>query len=414
MKQLIIQFKKKRDFLKVYRQQAENLNDSDQNIEFIIGENSHYYQIADAYLQYEMTIGKDAAVAANRVFVNGDVPRLVKNAFAYCFEEARSSTTGPSHIEHIKNCRQISTIMRALRSKDGDLLSHFDKIDASEAEIEITSLYHHAINNHDLPANKGKFKGQILLKQIFGFFKTLKKITKQLRFHLTFITADQQDIIYTTLGDNIKVSFDKLFSYVPIIIPDAQTQIMFNDSIKKSFTLSFDSWSTDRKTVDTQLENQVDVESAQNINSLKYLIVAHQSAVRIGAPNKENNVAVFDNLNVTKYHVNIDGARSLRDGVSIDFASNDYLDQQKDLIFFYKEYVGEEILNLFINYTDMKTNYPIQVLDLRFQVDHINPKKIPLFEEERGPTAMARLFMVLTRHRESTRISEGNKIVAFN
>ena len=49
--------------------------------------------------------------------------------------------------------------MRALTSEDGDLLSYFDKIDESEAEIENTALHHHLIINHDLPANKGKLKG---------------------------------------------------------------------------------------------------------------------------------------------------------------------------------------------------------------------------------------------------------------
>ena len=35
----------------------------------------------------------------------------------------------------------------------------------------------------------------------------------------------------------------------------------------------------------------------------------------------------------------------------------------------------------FIGCTDMKNKYPIQVIDLRHQVDHITPKKIQLFEE---------------------------------
>ena len=48
----------KRDFLKVYHQQAANFNDSDQNIEFIFGENINSYQIGKAYLQFEMTIEK--------------------------------------------------------------------------------------------------------------------------------------------------------------------------------------------------------------------------------------------------------------------------------------------------------------------------------------------------------------------
>ena len=52
----------KRDFFKNYHQQAANLNDSDQNIEFIFGENNNYHQTGNAYLQYELTIEKDAAM----------------------------------------------------------------------------------------------------------------------------------------------------------------------------------------------------------------------------------------------------------------------------------------------------------------------------------------------------------------
>ena len=32
--------------------------------------------------------------------------------------------------------------MRALASKDGDLKTHFDKIDESQAEIDMTSIKH--------------------------------------------------------------------------------------------------------------------------------------------------------------------------------------------------------------------------------------------------------------------------------
>ena len=94
-----------------------------------------------------------------------------------------------------------------------------------------------------------------------------------------------------------------------------------------------------------------------------------------------------------KYHVDIHGVRYQRDGVSFDYASNVYLDQYRDLTLLYKEYVAEELLNPFKSYTDMKNNYLIQVIDLRFQIDHINPKKIQLFKEYRGVTNNARLFM---------------------
>ena len=187
---------------------------------------------------------------------------------------------------------------------------------------------------------------------------------------------------------------------MPIFIPDTQTQAMFNDSIEESFAFSFDHWTSDRKTVDTQLEYQIDIGSAQNISSPKYLIAVHQTADRMGVPNKTNNVAISDHLNVRKYHVDIDGVRYPGDGVSIDYGLNDYVDQYCDIKLYYHEYLGEQPLQPLSSYNDMKTKYPFQVIDHRFQVDYINLKKIQLFEDYRGATKNARLFIKLVRHRE--------------
>ena len=76
-----------------------------------------------------------------------------------------------------------------------------------------------------------------------------------------------------------------------------------------------------------------------------------------------------------KNHVDIDGVRSPRDNMSIVFNSNGYVHHYRDPENFYGEYVGEELLKFFIVYTDMKCKNPIQVIDLSFQIDHINPKK---------------------------------------
>ena len=136
----------------------------------------------------------------------------MNNASAFGFKEARLSSTGGLDIEHNKNCRQFSTIMRDLTSKDVDFLSLFDKIDESQAEIGLTSLKHLLINNNDVAANKGKNKAQLPLEHIIRLCRTFEKTTKQLGFHLTFKTADLQDIIYTTLDDDIQVKIDNFFS----------------------------------------------------------------------------------------------------------------------------------------------------------------------------------------------------------
>ena len=59
----------------------------------------------------------------------------------------------------------------------------------------------------------------------------------------------------------------------------------------------------------------------------------------------------------------------------------------------------------------MKTKYPIQVIDLRFQVDNITPKKIHLFEEYRAAAANAKLYVILIRRREIEMISDRNKLI---
>ena len=163
--------------MKIYYQQAANLNDSDQNIEFTFGENYNYHQIGNAYLQYEMTIEKDVAIAADGVFVDGNVISLVNNAFAYCFKEARLSKTGSGDIEHNKYVGQISTIMRALTSKDGDLMSDFYKIGELHAQTKNTSLKHLLVNDHDRAANKRKIEGHAPLQRFFfDFAKRLKNL----------------------------------------------------------------------------------------------------------------------------------------------------------------------------------------------------------------------------------------------
>ena len=64
----------------------------------------------------------------------------------------------------------------------------------------------------------------------------------------------------------------------------------------------------------------------------------------------------------------------------------------RDLKLFFKEYIGEPILNPITSYPDMKTKYPIEIIDLRHQPDHITPKKVQLFHEYGADPENARFF----------------------
>ena len=49
----------KKDFTKFYEQQGAQLNQSDQNIEFIFGEKNNYHQIGNGYLDFNITVRKN-------------------------------------------------------------------------------------------------------------------------------------------------------------------------------------------------------------------------------------------------------------------------------------------------------------------------------------------------------------------
>ena len=107
----------KRAFTKIYHRQGDKLNQSDQNIEFIFVGNNNYHQIDNAYLEFNITVRKNDTTN----FHIGDPIRSVNNAFAFCFKEARLTTSIGGDIEVNKFCGPISTIMRVISNEDGDL-----------------------------------------------------------------------------------------------------------------------------------------------------------------------------------------------------------------------------------------------------------------------------------------------------
>ena len=167
------------------------------------------------------------------------------------------------------------------------------------------------------------------------------------------------------------MTINSIYLYVPSLVPSAEQQQIFNEAIIENFTLSFDAWVTDRKPINTGNEYQLDIGSASNINIALYLIVAHQKTHRDNParPAIQFNNAIFDNVDAKKLFADIDGVSYPKYSVETNLSENQYLDQYRDHNLFYKEYNGESLLNTFISYLDMKTFYPIHVLDLRFQTD---------------------------------------------
>ena len=107
------------------------MNQSYQKIEFIFGENNNCHQIGNGYLEFNITALKNDTTN----FHNEDPIRLVNNGYAFCFKEARLSTTLGSDIEHNKFCGQVSTIMKVISTKNDDLLSQFGNINANDKPL---------------------------------------------------------------------------------------------------------------------------------------------------------------------------------------------------------------------------------------------------------------------------------------
>ena len=202
----------KRDFLKVYHQQGAKLNDSDHQVEFISGESNNYHQIGNAYLEFDVTVQDP-----NASFDNNSRIRLTKIGLAYVFQEAVLATTSGSNLEHNKFVGQTSTIIRVITSKDGDLLSQFDKINEgnTDDDFDSTSFEKMLIDKHNIAGQKvngGKIKGQLPLEHVFGFCMTLKIVKKNLGFHINFETANLQNSIYTSIADGTQfnITIDSL------------------------------------------------------------------------------------------------------------------------------------------------------------------------------------------------------------
>ena len=228
-------------------------------------------------------------------FHHEDPVRLVNNGYAFCFKEARLGTTISSDIEINKFCGQVSTIMRPISKKDGDLLSEFDNKNENDIPIlerladlppQIRSTPHQKklIDNHT-DANKGKIKGYLYLEDIFGFRKTFKKVTKNLGFHITFKTIDLQNIKNSSTADDINVTINNLYLYVPNLLPNGETQVMLNEATQNSYMISFDEWYTERRIISDTI-TQLDIGSSQNVQSPIYLIGAHQTRIRADTANK--------------------------------------------------------------------------------------------------------------------------------
>ena len=193
------------------------------------------------------------------------------------------------------------------------------------------------------------------------------------------------------MTDNNDVTINNLYLYVLNLLPSVEPQVMLNEATQNNYKVSYDEWFTERRIISDTI-TQLDIGSSQNVQSPKYLIGAHQTKDRIDGAISTKNDAIIDNLDLCKYSIEIDGQRYPRDSSLMIYEQNDYIEQYKDLKLFSKEYIGEQLMSPFISYPDMKTKYPIEIIDLRHQSDHITAINNQLFLEYGADPENARFF----------------------
>ena len=164
----------KRDFIKIYHQSGANVDAENSQNNFYFGENHNFDQIGGGYLEFDIRIRPDN----DNIFGDGNEIRLLNNAFAYTFHDARISISSGVEIEQNKNVGLTSTIMRLVRQKDGDFFTYFDIIDESEDGIDNSSLKK-ILNNNQTDANIELMRGHLPLENVFGFCRSFKKISKR-------------------------------------------------------------------------------------------------------------------------------------------------------------------------------------------------------------------------------------------
>ena len=136
------------------------------------------------------------------------------------------------------------------------------------------------------------------------------------------------------MGDDMNVTYNHLYLFIPNLIPSVETQLMFNEATRNNYKISYDEWYTERRTI-PEMNIQHYIGSAQTVNSPKYLGRAHQTKDGFEIPHKNNNIEIIDNLDLRKSFAEIDGQRDRRDSSTMNYEESDYIEQSKDLRLFF-------------------------------------------------------------------------------
>ena len=162
---------------------------------------------------------------------------------------------------------------------------------------------------------------------------------------------DLQDIIFTTIADDINVTINSLNLYVTQLIPSTSTQVFLMNLL----------WIIIQSLSIHGIPNvkfQTMVENFRLISVVHKILIVRNIWYQIFKQMQEQLLTKLVTqryliIITSKYFVEIDGIRYPKDGILTNFEENSYLDQYRDLKSFYKDYFGEKLMQLFITFPDM-------------------------------------------------------------
>ena len=72
--------------------------------------------------------------------------------------------------------------------------------------------------------------------------------------------------MYTSMADDINMTINCLYLYIPKLIPSVENQLMFNEATQNNYKISYPEYFTERRVI-LDLLVQIDIGSAQKLNS---------------------------------------------------------------------------------------------------------------------------------------------------
>ena len=84
-----------------------------------------------------------------------------------------------------------------------------------------------------------------------------------------FETNNSQSIIYSSMADDINVTIENFYLYVPNLLPNVETQVMFNAVTQNIYQKSYDKYYTERRVISDMI-TQADIGSSHQVNCPNY------------------------------------------------------------------------------------------------------------------------------------------------